>query len=407
MKARFGLVATACALLTACADVPSAPSTTDVSQPTATPRSVTLTISVSPEGAGRVDVFPTPDSQGTYPAGTNLVLRAVPGSNSKFASWAGDIGGATNPASFRIDSDATVVAVFDSTESAAAQAQPSPRSATAIAPTPAPTPIPTEATPAPAATTAPSPTPGRAPTATVAPSPTPARVPTATVAPSPTPARAATATASPAPTRIPTVARPTPTTAAAPTQTPAVDVQESAGATVTVEYENQEDLQSLLASNDVTSDIVFWSVQVLLLDGSSVIVRTGHLYLETHEDVRFDSNLGSAHLIRAQTRDGITLWAVTEQITADTVLKIDLRSTYEAVLIYASSGSMTPDSASINDLKRKAAQALERDADVQVQALKRLVDGAILEKVDYSAVTVGSVLGPVRSLDDILASPEP
>ena len=369
MKARLVLVATlsACALLTACADVPSAPSTTDAPQPAATPRSVTLTISVSPEGAGRVDVFPTPDSQGTYPAGTNLVLRAVPGSNSKFASWAGDIGGATNPASFRIDSDATVVAVFDSTESAAAQAQPSPQPAAAMAPTPAPTPIPTEATPA----------------------------------------RASTATATPAPTRIPTVARATPTTAAAPTQTPAVDVQGSAGATVTIEYENQEDLQSLLASNDVTSDIVFWSVQVLLLDGSSVIVRTGHLYLETHEDVRFDSNLGSAHLIRAQTRDGITLLAVTEQITADTVLKIDLRSTYEAVLIYASLGSMTPDSASINDLKRKAAQALDRDADGQVKALKRLVDGAILEKVDYSAVTVGSVLGPVRSLDDILASPGP
>ena len=202
------------------------------------------------------------------------------------------------------------------------------------------------------------------------------------------------------------MARPTPTTAAAPTQTPAVDIQESAGATVTIEYENQEDLQSLLASNDVTSDIVFWSVQVLLLDGSSVIVRTGHLYLETHEDVRFDSNLGSAHLIRAQTRDGITLWAVTEQITADTVLKIDLRSTYEAVLIYASLGSMTPDSASINDLKRKATQALDQDADGQVQALKRLVDGAILEKVDYTAVTVGAALGPVRSLDDVLASPE-
>ena len=162
------------------------PTTPTVAEPTAIPQLVPLTINISPWGAGSVSVIPSPDQEGRYSPGTNLILTAEPGPGFTFVSWAGGVGGKENPVTVTMESGMSVVAAF-----AKMEAEPTATTAPTVTPTAALSPTATPAaTPMPAAAPAPP-----APTATPAPpavAPAPAR-PAATAAPAATARPAATA----------------------------------------------------------------------------------------------------------------------------------------------------------------------------------------------------------------------
>ncbi len=71
--------------------------------------SYTLSINVSPQGAGTVSLNP---SGGTYTAGTQVTLTAVANSGYVFSSWSGDLTGTTNPTTIIMDSNKSVTANF-------------------------------------------------------------------------------------------------------------------------------------------------------------------------------------------------------------------------------------------------------------------------------------------------------
>jgi uncharacterized repeat protein (TIGR02543 family) len=68
-----------------------------------------LSVSVSPQGAGTVSLNP---AGGVYTAGTQVTLTATANSGYVFSSWSGDLSGTTNPATITMDSNKTVTAVF-------------------------------------------------------------------------------------------------------------------------------------------------------------------------------------------------------------------------------------------------------------------------------------------------------
>ena len=69
----------------------------------------TLTVNVSPAGAGTVTLNP---AGGTYPAGTVVTLTAVANTGYTFSNWSGDVTGTSNPTSVTMNSNKTVTAVF-------------------------------------------------------------------------------------------------------------------------------------------------------------------------------------------------------------------------------------------------------------------------------------------------------
>src|SRR3990172_2707256 len=99
MKNRLYVLIILSALVVACGGTGQAP--------TVTPTPPVLTLSVFPEGSGRVEAIP-PRPQGGYRSGTNLILTAIPGPGFQFLGWAGDTGGLTNPASIAIQSNMSV-----------------------------------------------------------------------------------------------------------------------------------------------------------------------------------------------------------------------------------------------------------------------------------------------------------
>ncbi len=90
---------------------------TPLPEPTgvATPRLVVLTVKVTPEDTGRVQLIPSPSQDGSYPSGTNVLLTAVPNPDFQFVSWADHVGGSTNPISVTIKADTSLIAVFGTT----------------------------------------------------------------------------------------------------------------------------------------------------------------------------------------------------------------------------------------------------------------------------------------------------
>ena len=68
-----------------------------------------LSVSVSPTGAGTVSLNP---AGGVYTAGTQVTLTAIPNSGYVFSNWAGDLSGTTNPATIIMNSNKSVTAVF-------------------------------------------------------------------------------------------------------------------------------------------------------------------------------------------------------------------------------------------------------------------------------------------------------
>ncbi len=71
--------------------------------------SYTLTVNVSPQGAGVVYLNP---SQGVYTAGTQVELTAQANSGYVFSSWSGDLTGTQNPTTITMNSNKTVTANF-------------------------------------------------------------------------------------------------------------------------------------------------------------------------------------------------------------------------------------------------------------------------------------------------------
>jgi|GEM_PF-2308230 len=68
-----------------------------------------LSVNVSPQGAGTVSLNP---AGGVYTAGTQVTLTAIPNSGYAFSSWSGALSGTTNPATIIMNSNKTVTAVF-------------------------------------------------------------------------------------------------------------------------------------------------------------------------------------------------------------------------------------------------------------------------------------------------------
>lgn len=66
-------------------------------------------LSVKPVGPGNVSVTP---SKTEYLCGEEVTLRAVPATNNYFAGWGGDLTGAENPLTFKIEKDINATATF-------------------------------------------------------------------------------------------------------------------------------------------------------------------------------------------------------------------------------------------------------------------------------------------------------
>jgi hypothetical protein len=69
----------------------------------------TLTVNVSPAGAGTVAKSP---DQTSYANGTSVQLTASPGTGWSFSAWSGAVTGSTNPVSVVMDANKTVTATF-------------------------------------------------------------------------------------------------------------------------------------------------------------------------------------------------------------------------------------------------------------------------------------------------------
>ncbi|MBA4149454.1 MAG: VCBS repeat-containing protein [Verrucomicrobia bacterium] len=75
------------------------------------PTRFTLSVSVNPPGSGTVNFDPEFVSSG-YLAGTTVTLQAIPSTSTNFYAWSGSIAGRTNPITFVMNGNKTVVANF-------------------------------------------------------------------------------------------------------------------------------------------------------------------------------------------------------------------------------------------------------------------------------------------------------
>ena len=72
-----------------------------------------LTVSVTPVGAGSVALDPPP-VDGGYAPGTHVTLTALVGQGYSFSGWSGDAAGKVNPTTIVMDGDKAVTASFAS-----------------------------------------------------------------------------------------------------------------------------------------------------------------------------------------------------------------------------------------------------------------------------------------------------
>ncbi len=70
----------------------------------------TLTVVITPTGAGSVALLPT---GGVYLAGTVVTLTVTPAAGWQFVGWSGDLTGTANPATLTMDGNKTVTAMFE------------------------------------------------------------------------------------------------------------------------------------------------------------------------------------------------------------------------------------------------------------------------------------------------------
>ncbi|MCD6359128.1 MAG: hypothetical protein J7L90_04155 [Dehalococcoidia bacterium] len=90
-------------LLSACAPTTTPP----VETPSTQQQTYTLSISISPSGAGSVSPL-----SGQYKAGARVTLTATPASGYTFDYWDGDASGSSATSQITMDSDKNVIANF-------------------------------------------------------------------------------------------------------------------------------------------------------------------------------------------------------------------------------------------------------------------------------------------------------
>lgn len=170
------------------------------------------------------------------------------------------------------------------------------------------------------------------------------------------------------------------------------------------------DLVQLFTGTGLVVNPVAHKVSALRLDGTELATQPGAKSFE------FIVPPGEAHLLKASTTDGVVLWALTSQINGDTTQNISLQTTYEGGLIYAAAGAGRISGESVPTLKELADLTFNVGADRLVNTVKRVVNNALLWRVDYSITeevnrvnlrAFGGGLNPVRSLDSVVKDPEP
>jgi uncharacterized repeat protein (TIGR02543 family) len=77
------------------------------------PPGYTLTVAVSPAGAGLVIASPPPGSNGTFSAGTVVALLARPNAGYRFVRWTGADSSTNNPIPLVMDGNKSLTAVFE------------------------------------------------------------------------------------------------------------------------------------------------------------------------------------------------------------------------------------------------------------------------------------------------------
>ena len=76
------------------------------------PPSYTLTVAVSPAGAGLVIASPPPNSNGTFSAGTVVALFSQPNPGFRFVGWTGAVNSTNNPISLVMDGDKSLTNIL-------------------------------------------------------------------------------------------------------------------------------------------------------------------------------------------------------------------------------------------------------------------------------------------------------
>ncbi len=92
----------------------------------------TLTVSISPSGAGSVGRSPAPGDDGKYASGTTVTLTASAAANYQFLGWSGAASGTSSPTTVTMDADRTVTAVFVQTSTPAPTTTTAPTPTTAV-----------------------------------------------------------------------------------------------------------------------------------------------------------------------------------------------------------------------------------------------------------------------------------
>jgi hypothetical protein len=168
--------------------------------------------------------------------------------------------------------------------------------------------------------------------------------------------------------------------------------------------------QELFSQRGLALQPLVEEVLVFSLDGSQ-IVSGG-----SGDSFSFDLPLDAPYLLKARIEGGVALWALTPVLSGDTTQDISLETTYQAGLIYAAEDRGAISGASVGDLKTQADSAFDLGVDRLMNTVERLVNNALLWRVDYSIISemnavnlraFGGGLSPVRSLASVLDDPQP
>ena len=73
------------------------------------PGAFTLTVAVSPAGAGTV----TPASGSTFSSGSSVTVTATPAAGHSFSNWTGNLSGTANPSTITMDANKSITANFN------------------------------------------------------------------------------------------------------------------------------------------------------------------------------------------------------------------------------------------------------------------------------------------------------
>ena len=134
-----------------------------------------------------------------------------------------------------------------------------------------------------------------------------------------------------------------------------------------------EELRGLYTRHGLDLDPGVQTVSVHSLDGKKLASQET---IGLGGEFSFTISENSGYLLKARTVGGINIWALAHVRSEDTTQDINLRTTYESGLIFASNTDATISRESINSLKEAAGQALDLGADRLVNTVERVLDNA-------------------------------